>query len=64
MSPAETRHPQIALSGSGRAPQRPSRGARIVKTFTSAIGFVLKGVISAVRRILKAIAEALFSDLF
>ena len=64
MSPAQIKHRGITRSGSSRAPQRRSWGARIVKTFTSAIGLVLKGVISAVRRILKAIVEALFSDLF
>lgn len=64
MSPAQSRHPEIARSGSERAPERRSWGAVIVKTFTSAIALVLKAVLSALRRILKAIVDALFSDLF
>lgn len=64
MSPAQARYSEVSLSGSGGAPQRRSWGARIVKTFTSALALVVKGVLSAVRRILKAIVEALFSDLF
>lgn len=64
MSPAKIKHRDIDRSGSSRALRPGSWGARIAKTFTSAIGLVLKGVISAVRRVLRAIVEALFSELF
>lgn len=64
MTPAQVRLPETDRSGSRRAPRRSSWGAGIVKGFTSAIALVVKGVISIVRRILRAIVEALFSDAF
>ncbi|MDE2876797.1 MAG: hypothetical protein OXU69_12395 [Gemmatimonadota bacterium] len=64
MTRAQIKHPQIGRSDSGRPPRRRSWGAGIVNGFTSAIALVLKGVFSIVRRILRAIVEALFSDAF